>query len=103
MLHTPESWQQVKPGTMKGGAYGHEVRLPGQRASKNTAKTFIVGHFGNAMMVHKNGQVWLWSPTHLKPRYHFPYQGVREHGIVAGGRERRQGEPHRRQVCRQRR
>jgi hypothetical protein len=28
MLHAPEPWQQVKPGPMKGSAYGHEVRLP---------------------------------------------------------------------------
>src|SRR6266571_4043429 len=68
MLHAPESWQQVKPGTMKGGAYGHEVCLPWQGTSKNTAKTFIVRHFSNAVMVHNNGQVWLWSPAHLKPR-----------------------------------
>jgi hypothetical protein len=88
---------------MKGGAYGHEVGLPWQGASKNTTKTFIVRHFSNAVMVHNNGQVWLWSPTHLKPRRHFPYQGVRQHCIVTGSRERRQGEPHRSQVCRQRR
>jgi hypothetical protein len=57
MLHAPEPWQQVKPGTMKGRAYGYEVRLPWERAAKNTAETFIVGHFSNAVMVHNNRQI----------------------------------------------
>src|SRR5687768_708642 len=75
MLHAREPWQQVKPGAMKGGSYGHQVCLHGQRAAKNTAKTFIVGHFGNTVMIHNDRQVWLWPPTHLKPRRHLPYQG----------------------------
>src|SRR5262245_4823443 len=65
MLHAPEPWQQFKPGTMKGGTYGYEVGLHWERASKNTAKTFIVGHFSNAMMIDNHRQVWLWPPTHL--------------------------------------
>src|SRR5262245_30264299 len=77
ILHAPECWQQVKPGTMKGGSYSHKVRLPWQGASKNTTKTSIVRHFSNAVMVHNNRQIWLWSPTHLKPCRHFPYEGVR--------------------------
>src|SRR5207302_1395456 len=72
MLHAPESWQQVKPGTMKRGSYDHEMCLPWQGPSKNATKTFIVRHFSNAVMVHNNGQVWLWSPAHLNPRHHIP-------------------------------
>jgi hypothetical protein len=56
MLHAPEPWQQVKPGPMKGGAYRHEVRLAGERAPKDTAKTLIIRHFANAMMVDDHGE-----------------------------------------------
>ena len=96
--HVPEPWQQVDPGAMKGGTYGHQVRLGGERAAKNTAKTFIVGHLGNAVMVHQDRQIWPWPPAHLKSSRDLPYQCARSHGIVSCGRERRESELHRGQV-----
>jgi hypothetical protein len=59
MLHAPEPWQQLKPVAMKGSTDGHQVCLRTQSAAKNTAKTFIVGHFSNAMMVHNDRQLWV--------------------------------------------
>src|SRR5262249_44666456 len=88
---------------MKGRLHRHQVRLHGQRASENTSKTFIVGHLGNAMMIDNNRQVWLWPPTHLKPRGKIPYQCAGCHSIVPSNRERREAELHCGKVRRQRR
>lgn len=103
MLHAPKPWQQLEPVAMEGSTDGHQVRLCTQSAAKNTTKTFIVRHFGNAMMVHNDREIWLWPPTYLKACRYFPYQGMRWHSIVTQGCERREGEPYRSQVRRQRR
>ena len=88
---------------MKRGAHGHQVCLPRQRTPENTPKAFIVGHLGNAMMVHEHRQVWLRSPAYLEASPYLPYQGACHHTIMSCAREWGKGELHCRQMLVQRR
>jgi hypothetical protein len=70
----------------------------GKRGTKNTPKGFIIGHLGNAMMVHQHGQCRLWPSSHLKAALHLSHQRVSHKRVAPHCGKRRKLESHRQQV-----